>query len=156
MRRAHLAFVHGGARTGLGGVRGLAGLVLAIVGATRPLFRALAALLALALVNSLLLSRWCARWGDLLDAADACVQAEDWAGADAALENLRRDWDARQTWLHIVIEHGEINEAESLLRRCLVLCTAQERTDLRADLAALRSQMVLLNEMERVSVKNIL
>ena len=117
---------------------------------------ALAALLALALVNSLLLSRWCARWGDLLDAADACVQAEDWAGADAALENLRRDWDARQTWLHIVIEHGEINEAESLLRRCLVLCTAQERTDLRADLAALRSQMVLLNEMERVSVKNIL
>ena len=85
---------------------------------------ALAALLALALVNSLLLSRWCARWGDLLDAADACVQAEDWAGADAALENLRRDWDARQTWLHIVIEHG--------------------------------SQMVLLNEMERVSVKNIL
>lgn len=33
---------------------------------------------------------------------------------------------------------------------------AQERTDLRADLAALRSQMVLLNEMERVSVKNIL
>lgn len=41
---------------------------------------ALAALLALALVNSLLLSRWCARWGDLLDAADACVQAEDWAG----------------------------------------------------------------------------
>ncbi len=46
MRRAHLAFVHGGARTGLGGVRGLAGLVLAIVGATRPLFRALAALLA--------------------------------------------------------------------------------------------------------------
>ena len=69
---------------------------------------------------------------------------------------LRRDWDARQTWLHIVIEHGEINEAESLLRRCLVLCTAQERTDLRADLAALRSQMVLLNEMERVSVKNIL
>lgn len=117
---------------------------------------ALAALLALALVNSLLLSRWCARWGDLLDAADACVQAEDWAGADAALENLRRDWDARQTWLHIVIEHGEINEAESLLRRCLVLCTAQERTYLRADLAALRSQMVLLNEMERVSVKNIL
>ena len=105
---------------------------------------ALAALLALALVNSLLLSRWCARWVDLLDAADA------------ALENLRRDWDARQTWLHIVIEHGEINEAESLLRRCLVLCTAQERTDLRADLAALRSQMVLLNEMERVSVKNIL
>ena len=76
--------------------------------------------------------------------------------ADAALENLRRDWDARQTWLHIVIEHGEINEAESLLRRCLVLCMAQERTDLRADLAALRSQMVLLNEMERVSVKNIL
>ena len=71
---------------------------------------ALAALLALALVNSLLLSRWCARWGDLLDAADACVQAEDWAGADAALENLRRDWDARQTWLHIVIEHGEIEE----------------------------------------------
>ena len=36
----------------------------------------------------------------------------------SALENLRRDWDARQTWLHIVIEHGEINEAESLLRRC--------------------------------------
>ena len=53
-------------------------------------------------------------------------------------------------------ENGEINEAESLLRRCLVLCMAQERTDLRADLAALRSQMVLLNEMERVSVKNIL
>lgn len=117
---------------------------------------ALALLAALALVNGLLLSRWCARWTDMLASADACVLAEDWTGADAALAGLRRDWDAHQTWLHIVIEHDEIDEAESLLRRCLVLCAAREKNDLRADLSALHAQMALLNEMERVSVRNIL
>ena len=113
-------------------------------------------LLGLSLLNSAWLSRQCSRWTSYLAVVDACVLSGDWDGAADGLHALSEDWDGCQTWLHIVIEHSEIDAAEALLQRCAVLCQEQESADLRADLSDLRSQFTLLDEMERISIKNIL
>ena len=56
----------------------------------------------------------------------------------------------------MVIEHKEIDTAEALLQRCRVLCDEEDAVEFRASLSDLRAQLMLLDEMERVSIKNIL
>lgn len=120
-----------------------------------PIF-ILALILAVSLCNSVCLSRRCSDWTAQVDAADRAVQQDAWHSADTQLATLYDSWDSCQTWLHIVIDHKEIDDAEDLLQRCRVLCQEQDSAEFRASLADLRSQLKLLAEMERVSIKNIL
>ena len=113
-------------------------------------------ILIFSLFNSVALSRRCEDWTAQLEAADTAAQQEDWASARQKLESAYDDWKQHQTWLHIVIEHKEIDTAESLLQRCRVLGQEEDSVEFRSTLADLCSQIRLLNEMERVSIKNIL
>ena len=120
-----------------------------------PIF-VLLLLLTLSLFNSSSLSRRCSEWVSLLDSVDSAAAADNWDTAQKNLKMLYERWDSCQTWLHIVIEHKELDDAEDLLQRCRVLCQEQDDAEFRASLADLRSQLKLLDEMERVSIKNIL
>lgn len=113
-------------------------------------------ILVLSLFNSFALSRRCDDWTAQLEASDEAARQEDWQSARRSLEVAYNDWNRHQTWLHIVIEHKEIDTAESLLQRCRVLGQEEDSVEFRSTLADLRSQIRLLNEMERVSIKNIL
>lgn len=120
-----------------------------------PLFL-LALLLSACLINSAWLSRRCAGWTEALDAIDRCTLMDDWNTAEAQLEDLYLDWLSVQTWLHITIEHEELNEAEALFCRSMVLVEEEDSVEFRAHLADLHSQLQLLCELEQLSIANVL
>lgn len=113
-------------------------------------------LLTLSLFNCISVSKRCHSWEMSIDSIDENAVAQHWDTASADLEHLYQDWTKCQTWFHIVIEHKEIDAAEALLQRCRVLCQEKDSVEFRSTLADLRSQMALLDEMQQVSIKNVL
>jgi len=116
----------------------------------------LAALLALSLLNSAYLSRCCAQWNAQLVEIDQYVQQEDWQAACEKLNRFTESWDKQQTYLHIVIEHQEIDNAQALIQKSLILAQEADASEFRVNNAELLSQLTLLDEMERLSIKNVL
>lgn len=116
----------------------------------------LAAMLVFSLLNSAWLTQRCNGWTRELDAIDQCARQDDWEDAQYRLDLLYQDWQTAQTYLHATIDHEEINVAETLFCRSIVLCQEADSVEFRSHLADLISQLKLLDEMERISIKNIL
>ena len=95
-------------------------------------------------------------WKRQLQTAADFAGREDWPQAQQALTGLYDSWQTQQEWLHMVIAHQELDETESLLQRCIALCRQREGSDLQADMAELRTQFTLLDEMQRLTLRNIL
>lgn len=95
-------------------------------------------------------------WKQQLQTAADFAGREDWPQAQQALTGLYDSWQTQQEWLHMVIAHQELDETESLLQRCIALCRQREGSDLQADMAELRTQFALLDEMQRLTLRNIL
>lgn len=120
-----------------------------------PVF-VLAAVLAYILCNAAWVTGESQRW---LDAAaqvsDAALQgsAED---AGEALDALDALWQRPQGYLHIVISHTELDEAEALLAQARATVRQGDMQALYPIMAELRSQFELLAETQQVSLKNIL
>jgi hypothetical protein len=95
-------------------------------------------------------------WDAQLESAASLAADGDWSGAEAALQESYGDWTRRQTWLHIVIKHDAVDGAEAMYRRAFAFVSAKEPSEFQAEAADLRSQIRLLAEMERISVKNVL
>ena len=116
----------------------------------------LAAVLAAALWTGNYISGETARWSDTLRQADTLAAQERWEEAENAIQQGYDDWNSRQTFLHIVMEHEELDEAESLFAAAFAACSLRDAPDFQATLAQLISQMSLLAETQQVSIKNIL
>ena len=120
-----------------------------------PVF-VLAAVLAYILCNAAWVTGESQRW---LDAAaqvsDAALQgsAED---AGEALDALDALWQRPQGYLHIVISHTELDEAEALLAQARAAVRQGDMQTLYPIMAELRSQFELLAETQQVSLKNII
>ncbi len=95
-------------------------------------------------------------WKQQLQTAADFAGRKDWPQAQQALAGLYDSWQTQQEWLHMVIAHQELDETESLLQRCIALCRQREGSDLQADMAELRTQFTLLDEMQRLTLRNIL
>lgn len=119
-------------------------------------FLLLLALFGTALANAAvadgLVQGWCAQLDDLQDTA----QAEDWSAVHDSLAALHESWDKHTAYFHIVLQHDELNEVESLLARADSFAFEQDEAELRACIAELRSQMLVLSEMQEISIRNIL
>ena len=80
-------------------------------------FCLLLALFGAALLNAAvadgLVTDWCAELDKLQDTA----QAENWDSVRDNLSALHESWDAHATYFHIILQHDELNEVESLLAR---------------------------------------
>ena len=116
----------------------------------------LTALLAGCLWNGAWLHRQCQDWQAQLTAIDTAAQANAWEDAEAQLEALYGRWQRAGLWLHITMEHDELDEAEALFCRGLVLAEEEDSVEFRAHIADLRSQLLLLDEMEQVRIENVL
>ena len=116
----------------------------------------LAVILALCVGNAIWQNEKCQSWTGQLSTIDALAADDQWDNAAQALSALYKDWQSAQTWLHITVEHEELDDAETLFCCSMVLAEEQDSVEFRAHLADLRSQLQLLAEMERVSVKNVL
>ena len=119
-----------------------------------PIF-VLAALLAFSVCNAVHLTRRCALWQAELLAADRAALSGDTAETAAALDRLDALWQADQVYLHIVVSHEDINNAETLLRRSMVLCAIGDE-ELRPALAELHASLGMVAETQQISIKNIL
>lgn len=116
----------------------------------------LGAILAFCLWNSAAMARHTALWQAQLEEADRLAQAQDWAGAAAAIREGYAAWSGRQTYLHIVTSHDAVDGAEAMYHRALAFAESEEDSELRAELADLRDQLRLLAEMEEFSLRNVL
>lgn len=95
-------------------------------------------------------------WIALLEETEAAAQQEDWAEAQSRLEQTYADWDSSQTFFHIIMEHDELDEAESLFAGAFAVCQERDDADFHTLLAQLINQLQLLAETQEVSIKNVL
>ena len=119
-----------------------------------------AGLLALILGFSLWAGRYVEirteQWNAALELADQSAAQENWTEAARRLEQAYEDWDSSQTFFHTIMDHQELDEAESLFAGARAACAEQDDADFHMLLAQLMSQLRLLAETQSVSVKNIL
>ena len=119
-------------------------------------FLLLLALFSAALGNAAaadeLVEGWCAALDELQDTA----QAEDWDAVSGRLVALHESWDAHATYFHIILQHGELNEVEALLARADSFAFERDEGEFRACVAELKSQLLVLAEMQEISIRNIL
>jgi len=116
----------------------------------------LAAILAFCLWNSAAVASRTVRWRSQLEEADRFAQAGGWEDAAAVIRDSYAGWSDCQTWLHCVIEHDAVDDAEAMYQRALAFAESEEGSELRAELADLRDQLQLLSKKEEFSIRNVL
>lgn len=121
--------------------------------ATRLSLMVLLAVLAFVLWNAAWVTDRCGEWTAALDEAEAAL-AQGGTGS-AQLDALNALWQEPQGYLHIVISHEELDEAEALLAQAEAMAAQGDSQSLYPVLAELRGQFRLIAETQRVSAKNI-
>ena len=109
-----------------------------------------------AMANARYVSKSVVGWCAGVEASLAAAEAEDWEGAREALGAVYASWDARQTYFHIMVEHAELDAAEALFAVSHSFAESEDGAEFRANTAELLTQLRLLDEMEEISIKNIL
>lgn len=94
-------------------------------------------------------------WTALLEETDKAAMEEDWTGAQQRLLDAYDDWDSSQSFLHTIMNHSDLDEAESLFAGAKAVCSQRDDADFHLLLAQLMEQMDLLAETQSVSIKNI-
>lgn len=121
--------------------------------ATRLSLMVLLVVLAFVLWNAAWVTDRCGEWTAALDEAEAAL-AQGGTGS-AQLDALNALWQEPQGYLHIVISHEELDEAEALLAQAEAMAAQGDSQSLYPVLAELRGQFRLIAETQRVSAKNI-
>ena len=117
-----------------------------------PLF-VLLAVLGFVLWNAAWVTDRCGEWTAALDEAEAAL-AQGGSGQQQ-LDALTTLWQEPQGYLHIVISHEELDEAEALLAQVSALCGRGDTEEMYPVLAQLRHQFRLIAETQQISPKNI-
>ncbi len=113
-------------------------------------------LVAVSLLNGACLTRRCDGWKAQLDAVTAAAGRDDWDTAQQEMAALHGSWQQRQGYLHIILQHEEINEADTLLHQCALYAAQQDAGQLSDAAVQLALQLDRLMEMEQLSIKNVL
>ena len=95
-------------------------------------------------------------WEQLLEQAADAAASEDWSQADRLLAQAEERWAHNKTFFHTVIEHSELNEAESLFAAAADACRQRDSQETVSQLTLLSVQLHVLAETQAVSIKNIL
>lgn len=121
--------------------------------ATRLSLMVLLVVLAFVLWNAAWVTDRCGEWTAALDEAEAAL--EQGGSGSAQLDALNALWQEPQGYLHIVISHEELDEAEALLAQAEAMAAQGDSQSLYPVLAELRGQFRLIAETQRISAKNI-
>ena len=113
-------------------------------------------MLAFCVWNGTAISKVTDLWQSQLRASAALAADEQWDTAAAVLEKSYADWTSHQSWLHIVCRHDALDDAEAMYHRAMAFAAEEESSEFRAETADLLTQLRLLAEMERFSLKNVL
>lgn len=121
--------------------------------ATRLSLMVLLVVLAFVLWNAAWVTDRCGEWTAALDKAEAAL--EQGGSGQQQLDALATLWQESQGYLHIVISHEELDEAEALLAQAEAMAAQGDSQSLYPVLAELRGQFRLIAETQRISAKNI-
>jgi len=121
--------------------------------ATRLSLMVLLAVLVFVLWNAAWVTDRCGEWTAALDETVAAL--ERGGSGQQQLDALSALWQEPQGYLHIVISHEELDEAEALLAQAGAMAAQGDSQSLYPVLAELRCQFRLIAETQRVSAKNI-
>ncbi len=116
----------------------------------------LAGLLSFALWTGFYVQQRTTEWQEMLSLADELAQKEQWEEAEDQIQRSYANWNQSQTFFHTIMEHEELDEAESLFATAFAACDERDVPDFHAALAALLSKFSLLSETQQISIKNIL
>lgn len=120
-----------------------------------PFFLLLSLLFA-SLANAYASGHYVEAWCREISAIQDAAQEENWEKVREQLGALHECWDERAAYFHIILQHDELNEVESLLARARSFAIEQDEGEFRACAAELQSQLRVLSEMQEISIKNIL
>ena len=96
------------------------------------------------------------RWrAPLIQSSEAALLG-DWDAAGDFLAASYDDWQNRQLFLHIVVQHEVVEDAEAMYRRAKAFLDGRETEEYRAELADLIHQLLALQEQEELSWGNVL
>lgn len=121
--------------------------------ATRLSLMVLLVVLAFVLWNAAWVTDRCGEWTAALDETEAAL--EQGGSGQQQLDALNALWQEPQGYLHIVISHEELDEAEALLAQAEAMAAQGDSQSLYPVLAELRGQFRLIAETQRISAKNI-
>ena len=123
-------------------------------------FLAAALILGALFVAGAMNCRAVAAWSDTIgsDLTLSCQAAaqENWEEADAALQRADQVWQSHSAYLHVMVNHSEIDEAETLFAEAKEYAAQQDSGHYRVSAAQLRAQLSHLSETQQLKLKNIL
>jgi len=88
--------------------------------------------------------------------AETFAREESWSEAEHQLQLGYDRWLAGQGYFHAIVEHGELDESETLFAAAFAACDEQDEADFHAILAQLRTSLEHLSEKQQLSLGNIL
>ena len=121
-----------------------------------PPIAALLLLFLLSALNGTVLTHRVEHWQHQLSQAEYWADQSQWGQTLAALEESYRDWHNTQVYLHIVLDHTAVDDAEAMYRRARAFALAEEPSEFHAEIAHLHAQLTMMANMERFSLQNIL
>ena len=94
-------------------------------------------------------------WTALLAGVSQAAEAEDWSGASRALRQAYEDWDGDQTFLHTILEHDALDEAEQLFAAAMAACRQEDGEEALIQIAQLTVCLEQIAETQGISIRNI-
>lgn len=113
-------------------------------------------LFSLSLINGRILRQNADLWIEDLERAQAASAQEDWEETAHLVETAYGHWLSRQTYLRAVCVQSDLNNAESLFRRCLILSRDKDTPEFHSNAAELIAQLHQLAQAEEGGIGNIL
>lgn len=114
-------------------------------------------LFCLTMYNSHYLDSYTKELTTLLKQAEICVADGDWDAAADKTEAALEQWNSRETYLHMILQHRDTDEVLLSFQEVRQLITHQEHGgEYSAANARLIAQIKLLSEMDALNLKNIL
>jgi len=95
-------------------------------------------------------------WTALLEKTEETAFAGDWEDAERRLQEAYADWNTSQMFFHTIMDHSELDEADTLFVGAMAVCALQDDADFHLQLAQLQEQLRLLAETQSISIQNIL
>ena len=94
-------------------------------------------------------------WTALLEETGEAARQEDWGEAADRLERAYEDWDRDQTFLHTILEHDALDEAEQLFAAAMAACRQEDGEEALIQIAQLTVCLEQIAETQGISIRNI-
>ena len=93
---------------------------------------------------------------EAIDSARQAAQTGNWTQARARLGQANAAWDRRKRWLHLVVGHSALDEADALFEVARSYAEGGNAPEFLAESARLAAQLRHLALTQELSVRNIL